>query len=118
MNCVHLAIIGVLLITAGLGMEPARIIHLPLVVQGERWAVPASPPVPQTGVQIFEPHAVPLEYAAEYQHLLEQLEAARQDHTVVYGPGVHGLSIRQGVGDSHNLDENVDGNADESLQQP
>lgn len=110
MNRVHLAILGVLLITVGLGMAPARSIHLPLVAQGVHWAVPSDPPAPMSDMQIVEPQVVSQEYADEYQQLLERFEAARQDGTVIYGPGAYGLRIILDMGDSHNLDENADGN--------
>ena len=108
MSRVHLAILGVLLITVGLGMAPPRTTHLPLVTQGVFWAVPSDPPVPLSGVQLVEPQMVSPEYAEEYQRLLERFEAAQQDHTVFYGPGAHGLRIIQDTGNSHDLDENTD----------
>jgi len=113
MNRVHLAIVGVLLIAAGFSIGPTRTTHFPLIVQGETWAVPSSPPAPSSSMQIVAPQAVSQDLADEYQQLLERLEAALQDNTVVYGPGTHRLPIIlviQDTDDSYNLEENADGN--------
>ena len=107
MNRVFLAILGGLLITTGLGMAPAQSIHLPLVMQGVYWAVPSDPPTPSSGVQIVKPQKVPQEYADEYQQLLERLEAAMQDRTVIYGSRVHRLRIIQDAGDSKYADNSA-----------
>ena len=105
MNRVHLAILRVLLITVGLGMAPARSIHLPLVMQGVYWAVPSDPPEALSNVQVVEPQVVSQGYADEYQLLLERFEAARQDYRVIFGSDVHGLRIIQDTDGSDNLDD-------------